>query len=203
MNGSNNSVGTNDRNTETTSGEFPPPIAKLLGFRLVTAGDGQAVIELEADHRHSNPMGTLHGGVLCDIADAAMGFAYSTTLAPGETFTTVDLHINFLRPVWHAKLRAEAGLVRAGKVVGLIECNIFDEQRRLVARASSTCMKLTGGNREGRSLPVDWPRHLEEGPIAWNAAPLRSAGCCCANDGTSCRSSRQTASRLSGSTGAC
>jgi uncharacterized protein (TIGR00369 family) len=52
-------------------------------------------------------MGTLHGGVLCDIADAAMGIAYRTTLAPGETFTT-KLHINFLRPVWNAKLYAEA-----------------------------------------------------------------------------------------------
>src|SRR5215469_3203873 len=112
MNGSTDSVAVE---RETKRGEFPPPIAKLLGFRLASAGNGQAVIEFEADRRHANPMGTLHGGVLCDIADAATGFAYSTTLAPGETFTTVDLHINFLRPVWHAKLRAEAGIVRTGK----------------------------------------------------------------------------------------
>jgi uncharacterized protein (TIGR00369 family) len=51
-------------------------------------------------------MGTLHGGVLCDLADAAMGIAYLSTLAEGETFTTIELTINFLRPVWNAKLRA-------------------------------------------------------------------------------------------------
>jgi uncharacterized protein (TIGR00369 family) len=66
-------------------------------------------------------MGTLHGGVLCDIADAAMGAAYRSTLCDGESFTTLELKINFLRPVWKAKLRAAAGLVRAGRIVGLVE----------------------------------------------------------------------------------
>jgi uncharacterized protein (TIGR00369 family) len=60
-------------------------------------------------------MGTLHVGVLCDIADAAMGIAYSTTLAPSQSFTTVELKINFLRPVWKAKLRAEARMIHSGK----------------------------------------------------------------------------------------
>ena len=159
MNGSNQSVETPERAFEK-HGEFPPPIAKLLGFTLVSAESGRATIEFEADHRHSNPMGTLHGGVLCDIADAAMGIAYSTTLAPGQTFTTVELHINFLRPVWKARLRAEARMVQAGKLVGLVECDIFDERRRLIARASSTCMTLAGG--EDRALPTDLPRHLRE-----------------------------------------
>jgi uncharacterized protein (TIGR00369 family) len=53
----------------------PPPVGTLLGFRLMSIGDGEAVIELEADGRHANPMGSLHGGILCDIADAAMGMA--------------------------------------------------------------------------------------------------------------------------------
>ena len=97
-------------------------------------------------------MGTLHGGVLCDIADAAMGVAYSSTLAEGETFTTIELKINFLRPVWREKLRAEARVVRAGETVGLVECDILDEQQRLVARASSTCMTLRGRFAKGRQL---------------------------------------------------
>jgi uncharacterized protein (TIGR00369 family) len=79
-----------------------------------------------------------------------MGAAYRNTLADGESFTTLELKINFLRPVWNARLRAEARLVRAGRVVGLIECDIFDEQRRLVARASSTCMTLRGERAVGR-----------------------------------------------------
>jgi uncharacterized protein (TIGR00369 family) len=118
MNGSNQFVGIPERDLERKLGGFPPAIVKLPGCTLASAGINRATIEFEADHRHSNPMGTLHGDVLCDIADAAMGIAYSTTLAAGETFTTVELHINFLWPVWNAKLRAEGRMVRAGKLVG-------------------------------------------------------------------------------------
>ncbi|HEY2104721.1 MAG TPA: PaaI family thioesterase [Candidatus Binataceae bacterium] len=130
--------------------EFPAPIGKLLGLGLIQPEKGQAVVEFEASERYANPMGTLHGGVLCDIADAAMGAAYRSTLAEGETLTTLELKINFLRPVWTAKLRAEARIVQAGKTVGLVECNILDDQGRLVARASSTCMTLRGALANGR-----------------------------------------------------
>jgi uncharacterized protein (TIGR00369 family) len=112
-------------------GEFPAPIGKLLGLRITNSGAGRATVEFEASGRYANPMGTLHGGVLCDLADAAMGVAYLSTLAKGETATTIELKINFLRPVWNAKLRAEARVVRAGKVVGLVECDILDERQRL------------------------------------------------------------------------
>jgi uncharacterized protein (TIGR00369 family) len=113
---------------------------------------GRAAIEFQADDRYANPMGTLHGGVLCDIGDAAMGMAYRSTLAEGETFTTIELKINFLRPVWDAKLRAEGRVVHAGRTVGLVECKIFDDKRRIVARTSSTCMMLRGRLAEGRGL---------------------------------------------------
>src|SRR5208337_1075513 len=86
----------------------PPPIACLLGFVLKSIEPGHAVFELEADERHHNPMGTLHGGVYCDLADAAMGYAYAATLGEGETFTTIELKINFLRAVRKATLTAEA-----------------------------------------------------------------------------------------------
>src|SRR6266404_5577640 len=59
-----------------------PPIAELIGFEIVEIGDGHAVGSLQAGPQHANPMGTLHGGVLCDIADAAMGMAFASTLAP-------------------------------------------------------------------------------------------------------------------------
>ena len=128
----------------------PPPIAKLIGFKLVSIGAGKAVIELEADERHANPMGTLHGGVLCDITDAAMGMAYASELREGESFTTLELKINFLKPVWKAGLRAEASVVNGGRTVGLVMCDVFDEQKRLVARASCTCMTLRGERATGR-----------------------------------------------------
>ena len=133
------------------AGEIPPPpIARLIGFHPVSLGDGAAVFEMDADERHWNPMGTLHGGVLCDIADAAMGFAYATKLEQGETFTTIELKINYLRPVWKARLRAAARIVKKGRKVGLVECDITDEKGNLVARASSTCMTLTGDDARGR-----------------------------------------------------
>ncbi len=132
--------------------EFPAPIGKLLGLMITSSGTGRATVDFEASGRYANPMGTLHGGVLCDLADAAMGVAYRSTLAEGETFTTIELKINFLRPVRKAKLRAEARRVRAGKVVGLIECDILDERQRLVARASSTCAILRGRLAEGRQV---------------------------------------------------
>src|SRR6266508_2597722 len=84
----------------------PPPIARLIGFTLASVEPGRAVIEFEAAERHANPMGTLHGGVLCDIADAAMGMAYASRLDEGETFTTLELKINFLKPLWTARLQA-------------------------------------------------------------------------------------------------
>jgi len=134
--------------------EFPAPIGKLLGLKLLQAQTGMAVVEFIADERHANPAGTLHGGVLCDLADAAMGFAYYTTLAADESLTTLELKINFLRPVWKATLRANARVVHAGKLVGLVECDILDERQRLVARASSTMMTLRGQLAEGRQMTM-------------------------------------------------
>jgi uncharacterized protein (TIGR00369 family) len=132
-------------------GEAPdPPVAGLVGFRLVGVEPGHAVFEMEAGPQHANPMGTVHGGILCDIADAAMGIAFASTLGEGESFTTLELKINFLKPIWKAKLRAEGRLVKRGKTVGLVECDVVDESGSLVARASSTCMTLAGAMAAGR-----------------------------------------------------
>jgi uncharacterized protein (TIGR00369 family) len=131
----------------------PPPIGRLLGFVLKSIEPGRAVFEMEADERHHNPMGTLHGGVYCDLADAAMGYAYAATLGEGETFTTVELKINFFRAVRKATLTAEAKVVKAGSTVGYVECDVMDQTAKLVARASSTCMKL----RQDRSATPQRP----------------------------------------------
>src|SRR3954465_4764843 len=127
-----------------------PPIFKLLGARLTEIGDGHAQVELAADERLANPMGTLHGGVLCDIADAAMGMAFASTLDEGESFTTLELKINFLRPVWRAALVADGTVFQRGRTVGVAECTITDEKGRLVARATSTCLTLRGEQASGR-----------------------------------------------------
>jgi uncharacterized protein (TIGR00369 family) len=132
-------------------GEAPqPPVAGLVGFRVVEVEPGRAVFEMEAGPQHANPMGTMHGGILCDIADAAMGIAYASTLGEGESFTTLELKINFFKPIWNAKLRAEGRIVKKGRTVGMTECDVFDEKGSLVARASSTCLTLAGKAAEGR-----------------------------------------------------
>jgi uncharacterized protein (TIGR00369 family) len=128
----------------------PPPIATLIGFTIGSIEPGRVVVEMNAGPQHANPMGTLHGGVLCDLADAAMGMAYASSLDEGETFTTLELKINFLKPVWTGRLTATGRLVKGGNTVGLVECDVHDDKDRLVARASSTCMTLRGQQAEGR-----------------------------------------------------
>ena len=118
------------------------PIARLLGLVMRHIEPGRAVFELQVDERHHNPMGTLHGGVYGDLADAAMGWAYGATLDEGKQFTTIAMKLNFLRAVRQATLTAEATVVKAGSTLGYVECEVKDEQGRLVAKAASTCLKL-------------------------------------------------------------
>ncbi|HYR91852.1 MAG TPA: PaaI family thioesterase [Terriglobia bacterium] len=126
------------------------PIAELIGFTVEEVGGGRAVASLQSGPQHANPMGTLHGGVLCDLADAAMGMAFVTTLAPDESFTTVTLSINFFRPVWQARLRAEARVMNRGKNVGYVECDVTDQDGKRVAKVNSTCFVLRGEHAKGR-----------------------------------------------------
>ena len=133
------------------SGDTPqPPVGRLIGFDLVSIEPGSAIIELQATESHRNPMGTLHGGILCDITDAAMGMAYASNLEEGESFTTLELKINFFKPIWNAQLRATGRVVKQGRTVGMVECDVTDEKGKLVARATCTCMTLRGTQAEGR-----------------------------------------------------
>ncbi len=132
-------------------GELPPPaVATLVGFRLIAVEPGKAIFEMEADERHFNPMGTLHGGILCDIADAAMGVACASLLNEGESFTTLELKINFLKPIWKAKLTATGTIIKQGYTVSMAECDIKDDRDNLVAKATSTQMILRGEEAKGR-----------------------------------------------------
>jgi uncharacterized protein (TIGR00369 family) len=125
------------------AGDLPAaPFPAMVGMTLTAVEPGRARMEVTVDARHANPMGTLHGGVPCTLADSAMGLAYASTLAEGESFTTLELKINFLRPVWSGKLVAEGTVVQRGRTVGVAECSVTDEQGRLIARASSTCLTL-------------------------------------------------------------
>ena len=128
----------------------PPPVATLVGFELTAVEPGHAVVELQATERHANPMGTLHGGILCDLADLAMGCALYTTLEHEESFTTLELKINFLKPIWTGRLTARAQVKKGGRTVAFLECDIRDEKNSLVAFVTSTCMVLRGDTAKGR-----------------------------------------------------
>jgi uncharacterized protein (TIGR00369 family) len=138
------------KNFEDWSAGGEPPIAHLIGFRLTVFEPDRAVVEFQAGPEHANPMGTLHGGVFCDVADAAMGTAWASGLVEGETCTTVELKINFFRPFWTGRLSAEARVLRRGRSIGYIECDMRDDRGRLLARAGSTCMTLRGDQASGR-----------------------------------------------------
>ena len=127
-----------------------PPIGELIGFDVEEIAGGRAVGVMQAGPQHANPMGTLHGGVLCDLADAAMGMAFVSTLAPDESFTTMGLNINYFRPVWNARLRAEARVVNRSKNVGYVECDVTDDKGKLIAKANSTCTVLRGEQAKAR-----------------------------------------------------
>jgi len=132
------------------SGVIHPPAAELVGFRMVSFADGESRFEMDSGRRHHNPMGTVHGGILCTLADSAMGMAFASTLGEEETFTTLEVKINFLRPVFEGKLLAKAKVVHRGRTVGLVDCDITTEDGKLVARAVSTCSVLRGEKAEGR-----------------------------------------------------
>jgi uncharacterized protein (TIGR00369 family) len=133
-------------------GELPgPAVASLIGFTVIAAEPGRVTCRMEARvEKHANPMGTVHGGILCDIADAAMGLSHASLLGEGESFTTLELKMNFLRPVWNSTLTAVGEVVKAGATVSLVECTITDERDRMIARASSTCLTLRGDGARGR-----------------------------------------------------
>src|SRR5260370_33770193 len=102
------------------------PIAELIGFTLGEVGEGRAVGSFQPGLQHANPMGTLHGGVLCDLADATMGMAFMSTLGDEESFTTLDLHINFFRPVWTGQLRSETRVSHRGRTTSYVGGEVLD-----------------------------------------------------------------------------
>jgi len=125
------------------SGELPPPpFMELLGIRIVSVEPGSVAFEFEpAEYMHS-PLGNVHGGIVTVLLDTAMGCSLHTTLAPGAGYTTLELKVNFLRPVTakSGTLRAEGKVVHAGSRVATVEARLSDREGRLHAHATSTLL---------------------------------------------------------------
>jgi uncharacterized protein (TIGR00369 family) len=136
---------------QKSSIRFPPPIAKTIPFRVTRMEAGACTVEATTDpDTQANPMGTIHGGVLCTIADAAMGVAHWVGLEEGESFTSVDFRINFFRPVWRDTLTATAKAINRGRMITYYGCDIVRADGKLVAHATSTIMTLAGELAKGR-----------------------------------------------------
>jgi uncharacterized protein (TIGR00369 family) len=128
----------------------PPPVADLVGVELTTMERGRATFHLDARPEHASPLGTMQGGILCVLADAAMGAAYVSLLEDDESFATLELKTNYLKPVWSGRITAAAEVLKARRTIGLVDCRMTDEGGSLVAHATSTCMTLRGAQAEGR-----------------------------------------------------
>lgn len=114
------------------------PVAKLLGMSLASAGPGLATFVMDVDERHHNPMGSVHGGILGDLADAAMGYAVISTLSADETFTTIEMKVNFLRPAFQGRLRCHARVESRGRTIVYAVADVYNHEEKLVAKAVST-----------------------------------------------------------------
>jgi len=120
------------------------PLGRAMGFHAVEVAEGRAIIELDTADHHLNTMGRLHGGVLCTIADTAMGIAHACSLPEGSTSATVEMKINFLRPAAAGmKLRADGRVLKQGRTISMCECDVTDDRGSLVAKANGTFMTIS------------------------------------------------------------
>jgi uncharacterized protein (TIGR00369 family) len=121
---------------------------QMLGARIAEAEPGRVVVEIHAGPQHRQGAGVVQGGVITQIADAAMGMSLATMQEDRVWNTTIELKINFLRPAIDGRLRAVGRVVEIKQSLLFGEADVFDEQGRLIATASSTCMAVPEG--EGR-----------------------------------------------------
>lgn len=123
------------------------PVSRLIGFKVAQGSQedrelGRAIVELDVDERFHNPMGRVHGGILSALADAATGIAFGRMLDQGQDFSTVDLQIQYMRPVKSRQLIAKAWVTQRGLRIGFVQCEIRDNRDRLIASASCTCTTI-------------------------------------------------------------
>ncbi|MFC7534760.1 PaaI family thioesterase [Actinoplanes sp. GCM10030250] len=130
---------------------YPTAISRTLGIRLVAVELGSATVEIDTDPAiHGNQQGTVHGGLLTELADAAIGTAHSTVVGPGESFTSIDLRAVFLRPVWEDTLRATARPVHAGRTITHYSCEVVRGDGKAVAVVTSVVTTLSAARSHGR-----------------------------------------------------
>jgi uncharacterized protein (TIGR00369 family) len=128
-------------------GDLTPPMAATLGFQLVSFGDGEVEITCSPDGFHYNPYGTVHGGLAATLLDSATGCAVQSQLPVGTGYATLNLAVNYLRPVTTGTgdLHCIGRVVSLGRAVAVSEGEITDSSDRIIARASATCIIINPG----------------------------------------------------------
>lgn len=120
------------------------PVGQLIGMQVIPSTDLEsATVTLTVTPQHHNPMGTVHGGVIALLADTAMGVSFGRTLDSDQTFGTIDLRVDFIRPVTEAELTAVGTIVKRGSRVGFMRAEIHNQQQKLIATASCTCLVVS------------------------------------------------------------
>ncbi len=122
----------------------PPPISALVGQRFESVEKGRVVLSVVPSEYHYNPMGTIHGGLGCTMLDSAMACAIHSMLPMGVMFTTLDLSINFLRPMTAdtGRVFCEGKVIHMGSRVATAEARIADERGKLYAHGTTTCIAV-------------------------------------------------------------
>ncbi len=125
----------------------PPPIASLLGMRIRDVEPGRVVFEYEPDDSVYNPIGMVHGGVVCTLADTVIGCAVHSTLEAGMGYTSIDLQVTYLRPLTSASglVVATGTVVKPGRRVAFGRAEIVDGTGKLVAQATGSCLVTARG----------------------------------------------------------
>jgi uncharacterized protein (TIGR00369 family) len=129
------------------AGELPgAPIAELLGFAPVEAEEGRVLFAAVPEPRHYNPIGRVHGGLAATLLDSAMGCAVHSTLPAGVGYTTLELKVNFTRPITSetGRILCEGTVVHRGGRVATAEGRVFAEaDGKLLAHGTTTCLILS------------------------------------------------------------
>jgi len=120
----------------------PPPIAKLMNMRMVSVATGTATFQLDPDESQYNPLGIVHGGVVCTLLDTVLGCAVHTTLPAGQGYTSLEIKVSYLRAVTQTSgpLTAVGRVTRPGSRAAFAEGTVHDRDGKLVATASSTLL---------------------------------------------------------------
>jgi len=135
----------NVKRAEALLAAKPDGWMETLGARISESEPGRVVLELAAGPQHRHGGGVVQGGVITQIADAAMGMSLATLQEDGQWNTTIELKINFIRPVVSGRLRAVGRVVEMKQTLMFSEADVLDDQDRLVARASCTCLAVPEG----------------------------------------------------------